>query len=78
MIVLNVGGVLVEFDVNDLNKLLGTENEGLEIYTFKKELFSIILFMLIQLGIFVGVETFLMIFAPFPFTLEFLIAYHNI
>lgn len=78
MIVTNVGGVLVEFDIKDLIKLLGTENEGLKIYTSRKELFSIILFMLMRLGIFVDVDTFSMICAPFPFTLEFLIAYHNI
>lgn len=77
-IVTNVGGVPVEFDIKDLIKILGTENEGLKIYTSRKELFSIILFMLMRLGIFVDVETFSMICAPFPFTLEFLIAYHNI
>lgn len=37
-IVTHVGGVSIEFDVGDINSILGTEDEGLELYTFSKEL----------------------------------------
>lgn len=37
-IVTHVGGVSIEFDVGDLNFMLGTEDEGLELHTFSKEL----------------------------------------
>lgn len=36
-IVTNVGSVPIEFDMGDLNKILGIEDKNLELYTFKKE-----------------------------------------
>lgn len=38
MIPINVGGISIEFEVGDLKSILGTENEGLELYTFRKEI----------------------------------------
>lgn len=37
-IITNHGGVPIKFNIEDLNLILGTENEGLEIYTSRKEL----------------------------------------
>lgn len=37
-ILAKVGGVPIEFDVKDLNWILGTEDEGLKIYASRKEL----------------------------------------
>lgn len=37
-IVTNVGSVPIEFDMGDLNKILGIEDKDLELYTFRKEL----------------------------------------
>lgn len=34
----NVGGVSIEFNVKDLNKILGIKDKGLEIYSCRKEL----------------------------------------
>ena len=38
MILINVGGISIEFEVGDLKSILRIENEGLELYTFRKEL----------------------------------------
>lgn len=38
MIIINVGGVPIEFDIADLNRILGTLNKGLVIYTSSKDL----------------------------------------
>lgn len=37
-ILAKVGGVPIEFDVKDLNWILGTEDEGLKIYASRKKL----------------------------------------
>ena len=35
----HVGGVRIEFDVFELSRILGISNEGLDLYTSRKELY---------------------------------------
>lgn len=71
-ILAKVGGVPIEFDVKDLNWILGTEDEGLKIYASRKDkcLYLTIFFMSMRLRKFVGATTFPMIFATFPYVLN--------
>lgn len=79
-ILTNVSGIFIEFDM--LSRILNTDNEGLKIYTCSC---SITLFMLMQLGTYIGIKIFLMMCAPspsilsfYPFMLEYFIVYYNI
>lgn len=66
-IIINVGGVPIEFDVGDLNSILRTKNKDLEIYTLlEKNLCSAIFSMLMRLRTFVRIATFPMILSTFP------------
>lgn len=66
-----MGDVLIEFDVKDLNLILGTKKEGLELYTSRKELMLNNFVMLMWLGTFVGAGTYWMMCVPFPLVLNF-------
>lgn len=66
-----MGDVLIVFDVKDLNSILGTKKEGLELYTSRKELMLNNFFMLMRLGTFVGSRTYWMMCVPFPLVLNF-------
>lgn len=66
-VITSVAGIQIEFDVVVLNSILETKDEGLELYSTRKELNSRDMPMLMLLGTSVGVLIYLMMYAIFNF-----------
>ena len=69
-VITKVRGVLIDFDVSELNSILGNSDYGLEIFSLRKSPNLIVMFMLMPFEIYAGIMTFMLKIAPFIFALN--------